>query len=409
MEAEVHLANGAIGRAIAPSGASTGRREALDLRDGEKRLGGYGVNNAVHSVNTEITEALIGLDAKEQKIIDQRLIALDGTPQKSRLGGNALVAVSSAVSWAAAAGLKLPLWHHLANLAGLNPQECHIPIPMIQIFGGGAHAHNRIDIQDFLIICNGATSFAQAVEWTAEVYQAASFIMKAKGNLMGICDEGGLWPDFQRNEEVLHTLTEAIESAGFKPRQDISIALDVAATEFHKEDAYQFALEKRSFSTDEMIKLLQRWCEDYPINSLEDPLDEDDTEGFIAITEMLGNRVQIIGDDYLTTNADLIRKAGESHACNAVLLKSNQCGTITELIEAAQAAKEAGWNAIMSGRSGESEDVTLSHLATGLDSGQIKVGSVTRSERTCKWNEVLRIQETGNLKSLWKFQIPSVS
>ncbi len=408
VEAEVHLANGAIGRAIAPSGASTGRREALDLRDGEKRLGGYGVNNAINSVKTEIADALIGWDAKKQGTIDHRLISLDGTPQKSRLGGNALVAVSSAVAWAAAAGLEIPLWHHLANLAGHNSEECHIPIPMIQIFGGGAHANNRIDIQDFLIICNGATSFAQSVEWTAEVYRAASSIMKARGSLMGICDEGGLWPDFQRNEEVLQTLTQAIESAGFEPRKDVSIALDVAATEFHKEGAYQFALEKRSFSTGEMIQLLQRWCEDYPINSLEDPLDEDDQEGFIAITEILADKVQIIGDDYLTTNAELIRKAAKDHACNAVLLKSNQCGTITELIDASQAAKKAGWNTIMSGRSGESEDVTLSHLATGLDSGQIKVGSVTRSERTCKWNEVLRIQETGNLKNLWKFQIPSV-
>ncbi|MBL4576474.1 MAG: phosphopyruvate hydratase [Opitutaceae bacterium] len=405
VEAEVHLANGSIGRAIAPSGASTGRREALDLRDGGKRLGGHGVNQAITSVRTEIADALIGYDAVDQSTIDRCLIRLDGTPQKTRLGGNALVAVSSAVSWAAASGLRTPLWRHLAGLAGLNPDQCHIPIPMIQIFGGGAHAHNRIDIQDFLIICNGADSFSQSIEWTAEVYRAASSLMKARGSLMGVCDEGGLWPDFHRNEEVLQVLTEAITTAGFSPRKEISIALDVAASEFHKDGAYQFILEDRRFSTDEMVQLLQRWCEDYPINSLEDPLHEDDKEGFIAITEKLGGHVQIIGDDYLTTNAKLIQKAGKEHACNAVLLKSNQCGTITELIEASQAAKAANWNTIMSGRSGESEDVTLSHLAIGLDSGQIKVGSVTRSERTCKWNEVLRIEETSNLRDFWKFQL----
>jgi len=406
VEAEVTLETGARGRAIAPSGASTGRREALDLRDGGTRLGGFGVNKAIEGVNHRIAPALLGLDARDQQGIDKALIALDGTPQKTALGGNAIVAVSSAVAWAAAAASGVPLWAHLRNLAGLEMSTAHIPAPMIQIFGGGRHAGNRIDIQDFLILCLGAKSFAEACEWTAEVYRAAASSMVKRGKLNGVADEGGVWPDFTANEEGLDYLTRAIEDAGFHPARDVGIALDVAASEFAENGHYRLALEGRNLSSAEMIELLARWGQAYPIVSLEDPLGEDDDDGFVAITKQLGRGLQIIGDDYLTTNADLVRAAGARGACNAVLLKSNQCGTLSELIEASAAARALGWNTIMSGRSGESEDVTLSHLAVGLIADQIKVGSITRSERTAKWNEVIRIEETMAPGAYWHFRVP---
>ena len=407
VEAEVHLAGGATGRAIAPSGASTGSAEALDLRDGGKRLKGFGVNQAVANVNQPIQALLKGMNALDQQAIDQALIAADGTPQKTHFGGNACVAVSSAVAWAAAAAQGIPLWQHLAALSGHGANPPALPVPMIQIFGGGAHAGGRIDIQDFLVICRGADSFAQAVEWTAEIYLAAQAIMKAKGKLAGVCDEGGLWPDFERNEDGLELLTQAIEQAGLKAGTEVGIALDVAASEFLQDGKYHFRCENRSLSAQELIALQIEWCQRYPIISLEDPLAETDREGFIAITEALGNRVQIVGDDFLTTNAARVRAAAEVGAGNAVLLKSNQCGTLSELIEACLTAKSFGWNTVVSGRSGESEDTTLSHLAFGLDGGQIKVGSITRSERNCKWNEVIRLEESlGTAAHLWRFAPP---
>ena len=407
VEAEVTLEGGARGRAIAPSGASTGRREALDLRDGGKRLGGYGVNKAIAGVNERIAPALRGLEATDQAGIDGALIALDGTPQKTSLGGNAIVAVSSAVAWAAAAAEGVPLWRHLRRVAGLPEDVDHLPSPMIQIFGGGRHAGNRIDIQDFLILSIGATSFAEACEWTAEVYRAAASAMLGRGKLNGIADEGGVWPDFSANEEGLDYLTRAIEDAGFQPARDIGIALDVAASEFAEGQHYRLSLEDRQLTSGEMIGLLEQWTRTYPIVSLEDPLGEDDDAGMVEITRLLGRGLQIIGDDYLTTNAALVRDAGARGACNAVLLKSNQCGTLTELIEASAAARTLGWNTIMSGRSGESEDVTLSHLAVGLMSDQIKVGSIARSERTAKWNEVIRIEEGCAPGALWSFRLPT--
>ena len=405
VEAEVRLAGGSWGRAIAPSGASTGKREALDLRDGGKRLGGYGVNRAIEGINTRIARTLAGRDAADQKSIDRNLVALDGTPQKTVLGGNAIVAVSSAVAWAAAAAKGVPLWAHLRSLARL-PDTPKIPAPMIQIFGGGRHAGNRIDIQDFLVICLAATSFAEACEWTAEVYRAAASAMAARGKLNGVADEGGIWPDFSANEEGLDYLTRAIEDAGFRPAREIGIALDVAASEFAEGERYRLALENRDLSSDELIGVLEAWSRVYPIVSLEDPLGEDDDGGMVAVTRLLGGSLQIIGDDYLTTSAPRVRAAGSRGACNAVLLKSNQCGTLTELIEASAAARELGWNTVMSGRSGESEDVTLSHLAVGLLADQVKVGSITRAERTAKWNELIRIEETLPPHSYWHFKVP---
>lgn len=406
VEVEVRLESGAIGRSIAPSGASTGSREALDRRDGGKRLGGFGVNGAIEAVNGAIAEGLMGLLATDQRLIDNALIALDGTPQKTALGGNAIVATSQAVAWAAAAARGLPLWQHLRTLAGLDALSGHIPAPMIQIFGGGRHAGNRIDIQDYLVIATGAGSFVEATEWIAEVYLAAARSMVDAGKLNGIADEGGVWPDFTANEDGLEALTRAIERAGFRPGTDIGIALDVAATSFYADGRYRLALEGRELDTARMIDLLEGWVGSYPIISLEDPLAEDDDAGFAEITRRLGHKVQIVGDDYLTTSAARVDRAATLSACNAALLKANQCGTITELIAASSAAKRLGWNTIQSGRSGESEDVTLSHLAVGLMSDQIKVGSITRSERTSKWNEVIRIEERFDNAEYWRFQLP---
>jgi enolase len=405
IEAEVALAGGAIGRAIAPSGASTGRREALDLRDGGARFGGYGVDKALAGIAARIAPALAGMDAADQQAIDQALIGLDGTPQKTALGGNAIVAVSCATAWAAAGAAGVPLWAHLRRLAGL-ADTAKLPAPMIQIFGGGRHAGNRIDIQDFLIICLDATNFAEACAWTAEVYRAAAAAMARGGKLNGVADEGGVWPDFSANEEGLDLLTRAIGDAGFHAGRDIGIALDVAASEFATDAGYRLVLEGRELATSELIDLLEGWTHAYPIVSLEDPVGEDDDAGMVEITRRLGRDLQIIGDDYLTTNASLVRAAGARGACNAVLLKANQCGTVTELIAASAAARGLGWNTIMSGRSGESEDVTLSHLAVGLLADQIKVGSITRAERTAKWNEVIRIEETLPAGAFWRFRVP---
>jgi enolase len=277
---------------------------------------------------------------------------------------------------------------------------------MIQIFGGGRHAAGRTDVQDFLVLCLGATRFAEAVEMTAEVYQAAAGLMAARGGAKGVADEGGLWPDFADNETALGVLTAAIEAAGLAPGRDVAIALDVAASAFAVDGGYRLALEERVLTTTELVGMLERWCGAYPIVSLEDPVGEDDDEGFVAITERLGGRIQIIGDDYLTTSTERIAAAGVVGAGNAVLLKANQCGTVTELIAASAAARRLGWNTIQSGRSGESEDVTLSHLAVGLLSDQIKVGSMTRSERTAKWNEVIRIEEAMPGARAWRFSVP---
>lgn len=406
VEVEVRLASGVTGRSIAPSGASTGSREALDRRDGGTRLGGFGVDGALGAVNGPIAARLAGMDPTDQTGIDLALIGLDGTPQKTALGGNAIVATSQAVAWAAAAEQGVPLWWHLRHVAGLDPTLPHIPAPMIQIYGGGRHAGNRIDIQDFLVLALGAKSFAEATEWIAEVYIAAAADMKRRGKLNGIADEGGVWPDFSANEEGLELLTRAIEAAGFVPGRDLGIALDVAATSFFSNGAYRLSLEQRDLDSAGMIDMLERWVGDYPIVSLEDPLAEDDDAGFVEITRRLGSRIQIIGDDYLTTNAARVEAAVIRRACNAVLLKANQCGTLTELIAASAAAKAAGLNTIQSGRSGESEDVTLAHLAVGLLSDQIKVGSVTRSERAAKWNEVIRIEESQPGGAYWAFDLP---
>jgi enolase len=388
LEAEVWLAGGSVGRAIAPAGASRGRHEATDLRDGGAALGGLGVSRAVAHVNGEIAKLLMGRNAERQAEIDDALIMLDGTPGKSRLGGNATIAASMAVLHAAAGAHRLPLWRYLAQ-----GSEVALPLPEIQIFGGGAHAGRRVDIQDFMVMALGAASFAEALTMTAEVYRSAGELMREAGRLQGVADEGGYWPAFSSNEEALTMLTRAIERAGYTPGQDIGISLDVAASEFGANGRYTLGLEAKTLDSDALCEMLLGWLQRYAIVSVEDPLAEDDPEGMRRFTAAAGDRVQIIGDDLLVTNAGRVRQAAGDRTCNAVLIKPNQAGTITETRAALDAGKASGFGTIVSARSGETEDTTIVHLATGWNSGQLKVGSFSRSERMAKWNEGLRIEE----------------
>jgi enolase len=388
VEADVMLENGAVGRAIAPAGASTGSGEALDLRDGGEAFGGYGVHQAVANVNGAIAYAVTGMDAANQAALDARLIALDGTPNKSRLGANAILPVSMAAAHAAAHAAGLPLFRYLADT-----DVSLIPLPQVQIFGGGAHAGRRVDIQDFMIMCPKAENFAQALEWTAEVYLTAGRLMAEAGNLAGVADEGGWWPAFSTNEQALDTLVRAIERAGFRPGEQVGIALDVAASEFGHDGRYKLALEDQELDSAGMIALLSGWVSRYPILSIEDPLAEDDAEGFAEFTRLHGKSLQIVGDDFLVSDAARVRTAAAKGAANTVLLKPNQCGTLTETLDAWVAAKQAGFAAIVSARSGETEDTTIVHLAVGWEVGQLKVGSFARSERMAKWNEMLRVEE----------------
>lgn len=388
VEVEVLLKDGSRGSAIAPAGASTGSAEAIDLRDQGPAFGGYDVTRAIANVNGEIRGLLHGQDALDQDRIDRMLVDCDGTPNKSRLGGNATIATSMAVLHAAAAASGLPLWSYLAK-----GESVTMPLPETQIFGGGAHAARRVDIQDFMVMAHAAGSFSEALDWTAEVYRAAGAFMKASGRMQGVADEGGFWPAFKSNEEALDALTRSIEVAGFRPGKDIGISLDVAASEFGANGEYVLALDGRKLDTSRMLDLLQGWLDAYPILSIEDPVAEDDSEGFIAFTRANGRRCQIVGDDYLVTNAGRVRTAAKQKAANAVLIKPNQAGTISEARAAFDEARNAGMATIVSARSGESEDVTVAHLAVGWKAGQLKVGSFSRSERMAKWNECLRIEE----------------
>jgi enolase len=388
VETDVMLAGGARGRAIAPAGASTGSGEALDRRDGGNAFGGYDVRQAVAAVNESIADALTGMDAEDQAKIDRRLIELDGTPNKRRLGGNATISASMAVAHAAAAASGRPLWRYLGGLSAAT-----LPLPEIQIFGGGAHAAGRVDIQDFMVMAVGADDFAQALDWTAEVYRAAGLLMAEAGLLQGVADEGGFWPAFDSNEQALDMLLRAIERAGYRAGEQVAISIDVAASELGKGGRYRLGLEGRQLDSGDLSDMLLGWLDRYPIVSIEDPLAEDDEVGLIAFTAAADGRVQIIGDDYLVTNAERVRHAAEAGACNAVLVKPNQAGTLSETRAAFDAAQDVGWGAVISARSGETEDVTIVHLAVGWGAYQLKVGSFARSERMAKWNEGLRIAE----------------
>ena len=380
VEAEVHL-KGTRGRAIAPAGASTGAGEAKSLE----------ATIAVRNVNTAIRSALLGVDARDQEAVDRKLIALDGTPDKSRLGANAIVAVSLACAQASAAAAHKPLWRHLAG-----DRRVAMPVPQVQIYGGGAHARGRVDIQDYMVVCPGAGSFAESLEWIAEVYRAAGARLEKKGALQGVADEGGWWPAFKSNEEGLAELVGAISDAGFEPGADVAIALDAAATQFHRGGRYLLALENRSLSAEQLHALWLRWLDAYPIVSIEDPFAEDDIEAMRAFTKAVGNRVQIVGDDLFVTDAARLNP----ELANAVLLKPNQVGTVTETLACWTAAQAKGMRAIVSARSGETEDVSIVHLAVGWGVPQLKVGSFARSERMAKWNEGLRIEEELGSKAL---------
>ncbi|MHA1566888.1 MAG: phosphopyruvate hydratase [Alphaproteobacteria bacterium] len=388
VEAEVRLASGHMGRGIAPAGASKGHHEAVELRDGGAAFGGFGVSRAVANVDGDIATALLGADAAARDDVDRLLIETDGTENKSRLGANACIAVSMAVAHAAAADAGVALF---ALLAG--DRDCIIPLPEIQIFGGGAHAGRRIDIQDLMVVCPGAEDFAEALVWSGAVYRAAGEIMAARGALAGVADEGGYWPAFDSNEAALETLTQAIEKAGFRPVEQVAIALDIAASEFGEAGVYELALESRALGREAMVALLMDWVGRFPILSLEDPLGEDDAAGFALLMGQCGSRLQVVGDDLLVSDETRVRDAAARGLANTVLLKPNQRGTLLEVRQAWEAAQDVGMSGIVSARSGETEDVTIAHLAVGWGVGQFKVGSFARSERMAKWNEVLRIAE----------------
>ena len=392
VEVEVILADGARGRAIAPAGASTGSGEAVDLRDGGTAFGGLDVQRALRGVRAVIAPAIVGHDASEQATIDARLVEADGTPNRSRLGANALVATSMAVAHAAAASAGRPLW---AWLAGDRPAT--LPLPEIQIFGGGAHAGGRLDLQDFMVIAVGAQDWGTALDWTAEVYRAAGRLLVESGRLQGVADEGGFWPAFDDNEQALATLVRSIEAAGLRPGEDVAISLDVAASNFGRGGRYRMARadgRARELDSGELADLLLGWLRRYPVVSIEDPLAEDDLAGLAAFTAAAGPRVQVVLDDAVVTDAGRIRAHAAAGAGNATLVKPNQAGTLTESRAAFDAARELGWDAIVSARSGETEDVTIVHLAVGWGVRQLKVGSFARSERMAKWNEGLRIGES---------------
>ncbi len=388
VEAEIRLAGGAVGRGLAPAGASRGSREAVDLRDGGTRQGGLDVGQAVANVKGPIARAIFGMDVLDQAGIDAKLIALDGTPNKARLGGNATVAVSLAAADAGARAHDMPLWLYLA---GDDPVT--LPMPEVQIFGGGAHAGRRIDIQDLMVMPIGAWTFDDAITMVAEIYRAAGGLMQAHGKLAGVADEGGFWPQFASNEEALEMVVRAIERAGCVPGRDAAISLDIAASEFGRDGRYTLSLDQRELDRDELSEMLLGWLDKFPIVSIEDPFAEDDRVAWVQFMRAAGSRVQVIGDDYLTTNAQRVVEAKNDEACNAVLIKVNQAGTLTEAKAALDAGKAAGFGTIVSARSGETEDTAIAHLAVGWNAGQLKVGSFARSERMAKWNEVLRIEE----------------
>lgn len=386
VEVDMRLEGGAFGRAAAPAGASRGIHEAIDLRDGGSKFGGFGVGKAVANVKGPIAKALVGRNA-DQEAVDALLAEMDGTANFSRLGGNAVAAVSLALANALAHDAKKPLWKYLAS------GEVRLPLPEIQIFGGGAHAGRRTDIQDFMIMVPGAESLCRAFEITADVYRAAGVLMADENRLSGTADEGGWWPNFDSNEDGLSSLTRAIEKAGYRPGEDVFISLDVAASEFYREGAYQLSLEGTRLGTDEMIEMVAGWCSRYPILSVEDPVAQDHIDGMAKFTAAVGGKVQVVGDDFLVTDEARVKRASEASACNCALIKVNQVGTVSRAYRALRAAKEAGWAAIVSARSGETEDVSIAHLSVGWNAGQFKVGSFARSERMAKWNELLRIEE----------------
>ena len=388
IEAIVELEDGTTGRGLVPSGASTGRHEALELRDGDpRRFLGRSVFRAIEHVEGEIARAVVGLDVFDQDNLDSCLIALDGTPNKSRLGANAILGVSMAAAQAAAAVRGEPLFEWLGKGHGRL-----LPLPEIQIFGGGRHANGRIDVQDFMIMALAARSYAETLEVAFNVYHAAGEVMRRRGLLAGVADEGGYWPLFDSNEQVFEILLEAIEQADYTPGREVGISLDIAATDLFREGSYFLGLERRRFTSEEFSALMISWVEKYPIVSIEDPVAEDDWDGWKRVRKAIGHRCQLVGDDLFTTNLARISRGIQARAANAVLIKLNQIGTVTETLRAVVQTQAAGWLPVVSARSGETEDAFIAHLAVATNAGQLKVGSFSRSERMAKWNEVLRIE-----------------
>jgi enolase len=400
VEVDIILECGIMGRGTVPSGASKGAYEALELRDGDpKILGGKSVHKAIKNILEVIAPKLIGQNVFKQSFLDHMMIDLDGTENKTNLGANAILGCSMAIAYAAANAKGVPLFRYLGGT-----QANTIPVPMIQIIGGGAHAQNSIDIQDFLVIPMSAKNFSEGFEMVVNVYNAAKKVFQKYGKPLGIADEGGLWPtDFKDNEEGLSLLTESIALAGYTPFDDIAIAMDIASSEFYNKETgiYRFELEDREFTKTEFVDLLCDWVEKYPIISLEDGCSEFDWEGNKLLTEKLGKKIQLIGDDLFTTKIDRIKHGVKNGICNSVLIKMNQIGSITETLEAIEYTKNSGYLPVVSARSGEVEDATIVHLAIATNAGQLKVGSVARTERTVKWNETIRMEEYLETEAIW--------
>lgn len=392
VEAEVYTELGGFGRAIVPSGASTGEHEAVELRDGDKsRFLGQGVLTAVENVNGEIAKAVIGLDVTDQRLIDQTMIDLDSTPNKGRLGANAMLAVSLASARAAADELGLPLYEYLGG-----PNAHVLPTPMMNVINGGKHADNNVDIQEFMIMPVGAPTVREAIRWGSETFHALKKELEAAGKVTSVGDEGGFAPDFANNEEPFEYLIKAIEDAGYKPGKDIAIAFDVAASELWNDEDKKYKLRwstGEEYTTEEWINYLSGIIEKYPVVSVEDPIDENNWDDWVTITDKLGKKVQLVGDDFFVTNTDYLKKGIQMGAANSILIKLNQIGTLTETVEAIEMAKEAGYTAIVSHRSGETEDTTIADLVVATNAGQIKTGSMSRTDRLAKYNQLMRIED----------------
>ena len=390
VECDVLLESGIMGRAAVPSGASTGSREAIELRDGDaKRYGGKGVLKAVEHINTEISEAVLGLDASEQAFLDKTLLELDGTENKSRLGANAMLAVSMAVARAAAEESGLPLYRYFGGMNG-----CQLPVPMMNVINGGAHANNSLDLQEFMIIPVGAPSFREALRWGAEVFHALKKIIDGKGMSTAVGDEGGFAPSVENHEAAIQLILQAIEAAGYTAGEQIAIGLDCAASEFFKDG--QYVLEGEGglkLGAQQWTDMLATWVDKYPIISIEDGMAEGDWDGWKLLTERLGQKVQLVGDDLFVTNTKILKEGIDKHIGNSILIKINQIGTLTETFQAIEMAKRAGYTAVISHRSGETEDSTIADIAVGTNAGQIKTGSLSRSDRMAKYNQLLRIEE----------------
>ncbi len=388
VEVEVQLSDGTTGRAAVPSGASTGKYEAIELRDGGSRFNGLGVLRAIKNVNEDIAPAIIGMPATDQAAIDRKLTKLDGTANKSRLGANAILGVSLAVAHAAANLAHIPLYHHLGRASTYT-----LPVPMMNILNGGKHASGSTDFQEFMVVPAGASSFRHALQIGTEVYHSLKRVLKDKELNTNVGDEGGFAPSLSSNKQAIEAVLSAIEKAGYQPGKDCFIALDPAASEFYKDGQYILSREGSSLSTNEMVDYYVKWASSYPIISLEDGMAEDDWDGWQLLTQKLGGKIQLVGDDLYTTNVNRLSKGIQLRASNSILIKPNQIGTLTETMAAIQMAQQAGWTAVVSHRSGETEDTTIADLAVGLNTGLIKAGAPCRSERTAKYNRLLRIEE----------------